>query len=110
MMYTRTNDIYKIARFTGNQANLLGVSFTENSNDAKTPETITWELKNGETIKTSATEVLSGLKLVNKTLGKNDQLSAIYYVPEDSPENSVYRLLIIELIKHYDSGNEFKEV
>lgn len=62
MMYTRTNDIYKITRLTGNQANLLGVSFAENSDSEKTPETIKWDLKNGESIRTSAAEVLSGLK------------------------------------------------
>ena len=114
MMYTRTNDLYKIARSTGNQSNLLGVSFAENSDSEKTPETITWDLKNGESIRTSAAEVLSqvisGLKLVNQTLVKNYQLSKIYYVPEDSPKDSVYEFLIIKLIKHYHSDRKFKEV
>lgn len=114
MMYTRTNDIYKITRLTGNQANLLGVSFAENSDSEKTPETIKWDLKNGESIRTSAAEVLSqvlsGLKLVNQTLGKNYQLSKIYYVPQDSPKDSVYEFLTIKLIKHYHSEGKFKEV
>ena len=52
MLYTRTNEIYRITRLTGNQANLLGVSFAENFDSKKTPETTKRDLKTPKSIKT----------------------------------------------------------
>jgi hypothetical protein len=50
------------------------------------------------------------LESVNQSLGTNYKLSKIYFSPFDSGANSVYNLLICKLIRHYHSGNEFKEV
>ena len=55
-------------------------------------------------------QVVSGLESVNQSLGTNYKLSQIYFSPFDSGTNSVYNLLICKLIRHYHSGNEFKEV
>ena len=55
-------------------------------------------------------QVLSGLKLVNKSLGTNYKLSKIYFSPFDSSRNRVYSGLIGALIRHSHSGNEFIEV
>ena len=55
-------------------------------------------------------QILSGLESVNESLGTNYKLSKIYFTPFDSPASRVYSGLIAVLIRHYHSGNEFKEV
>jgi hypothetical protein len=56
-------------------------------------------------IRTSKEEVLEqvlyGLESINKSLGTNSKFSKIYFSPSG---------LIAALIRHYHSGNEFKEV
>lgn len=54
-------------------------------------------------------QVLSGLELVNKSLGTNYKLSKIYFSPFDISINRVYSGLIAALMRHYHSGNEFKD-
>ena len=55
-------------------------------------------------------QVLSGLESVNQFLGTNYKLSKIYFSPFDISTNQIYSGLIAALIRHYHSGNEFKEV
>ena len=111
MRFLKTDNIYKIIRITGSQDNILGISFGEDD-----VEVIEWNFKNIDRrkIRTSKEEVLeqvlSGLESVNKSLGTNYKLSKIYFSPWDGASNSVYNLLICTLIRHYHSGNEFKEV
>ena len=110
MRFTKKDNIYRIIRLTGSQDNILGVSFGED-NEMKILE---WPIEEGEKIRTSKKEVLeqviSGLESVNQSLGTNYKLSEIYFLPSDSGAYSVYHLLICTLIRHYHSGNEFKEL
>ena len=53
---------------------------------------------------------MSGLKSFNQSFKTNYQLSEIYFLPSDSVRNSVYHLLIFELMKHYDYKKEFKQI
>ena len=55
-------------------------------------------------------QVLFGLESVNKSLGTSYKLSKIYFSPFDISTNRIYSGLIAALIRHYHSGNEFKEV
>ena len=111
MRFSKTNNIYKIIRITGSQDNILGISFGEDN-----IEVIEWNFNNIDKIRirTSKEEVLkqvlSGLESVNQSLGTNYKLSQIYFLPFDSGTNSVYNLLICKLIRHYHSGNKFKEI
>ena len=111
MRFSKTNNIYKIIRITGSQDNILGISFGENDT-----EVIEWNFSNinKSRIRTSKEEVLeqvlSGLKSVNQSLGTNYKLSKIYFSPFDISANRIYSGLIVALIRHYHSGNEFKEV
>ena len=79
-------------------------------------ELLEWDFPNIDKsrIRTSKEEVLeqvlSGLESVNQSLGTNYKLSQIYFSPFDSGTNLVYNLLICKLIRHYHSGNQFKEV
>jgi hypothetical protein len=111
MQFVKDGDIYKVARITGSQDNILGVSFSEQETAI---EVVEWDVKKGAKVRSSSTQVLdqalSGLKLVNDYLGKRYYLSKIYFLPSDSASNSVYEFLIQELIKHFDSGNAFVEV
>ena len=112
MRYTKTKNIYKISRFKSlHESNILGVSFSDNDKDKI--EIIQWELSQKKEILTSKAEVLEqvtlGLKLVNKSLNTSYKLSKIYFVASDSPNNSVYTLLISKLIRYYHSGKKFEE-
>ena len=111
MRFSKTNNIYKIIRITGSQDNILGISFGEDN-----IEVIEWNFNNIDKsrIQTSKEEVLeqvlSGLESVNQSLGTNYKLSKIYFSPFDISTNRIYSGLIAALIRHYHSGNEFKEV
>jgi hypothetical protein len=111
MRFSKTNNIYKIIRITGSQDNILGISFGEDD-----IEVIEWNFNNIDKsrIRTSKEEVLeqvlSGLESVNQSLGTNYKLSNIYFSPFDISTNRIYSGLIAALIRHYHSGNEFKEV
>ena len=116
MGFFKKDNIYRITRITGSQDNILGAAFDDKDrNDYNIEiEVIEWPIQEGEKIRTSKEEVLeqvvSGLESVNQSLGTNYKLSKIYFSPFDSGANSVYKLLICKLIRHYHSGNEFKEV
>ena len=111
MRFSKINNIYKIIRITGSQDNILGISFGEDD-----IEVIEWNFNNIDKsrIQTSKEEVLeqvlSGLESVNQSLGTNYKLSKIYFSPFDISTNRIYSGLIAALIRHYHSGNEFKEV
>nr|CAA45584.1 unnamed protein product [Cylindrotheca fusiformis] len=111
MRFSKTDNIYKIIRITGSQDNILGISFGEDD-----LEVIEWNFNSSDRsrIRTSKEEVLEqvlfGLESVNKSLGTNYRLSKIYFSPFDISTNRIYSGLIAALIRHYHSGNEFKEV
>lgn len=111
MQFVKNGDVYKIARITGSQDNILGVCFSDAECDI---ELVEWDVKNGAVVKTSGSQVLeqvlSGLKSVNGEIGKTYYLSKIYFLPSDRSSNSVYEFLIQELVKQLDSGGEFVEV
>jgi hypothetical protein len=116
MRFSKTDNIYKIIRITGSQDNILGISFVETNSSEADLEVIEWNFSNSDRsrIRTSKEEVLeqvlSGLESINKSLGTNYKLSKIYFSPFDISTNRIYSGLIAALIRHYHSGNEFKEV
>ena len=112
MRFTKKDGIYRIILLSGAQDNILGVSFDE-SNSNKI-EILQWPVEKGYKIQTSKEEVLeqvlSRLESVNKSLDNSYKLSKIYFLPSDRASNSVYKLLICKLIRHYHDGKEFKEI
>lgn len=114
--FFKEGDIYKITRVTGNRDNILGISFAEKNSNEDTIEVIEWNFPNTDSsrIRTSKeevlTQVLSGLNPLNEDLGTDYKLSKIYYVPSEDGSNLMYQTLLRMLLKHYHSGNEFKEV
>ena len=108
MKFIKDKDVYKVARITGVQDNILGVSFRESEADIKVIE---WDAKKDTIRKTSSEEVLvqvlDGLKETNEELGKDYKLSIIYFLPTDSASNSVYKFLIAQIVKRVDSKAEF---
>ena len=115
MKFSKTDKIYKVIRITGSQDNILGISFLETNSNESDLEIIEWNFSNCDKsrIRTSKEEVLkqvlSGLKSVNTSLGTNYKLSKIYFSPCDLSTNRIYSGLIAALIRHYHSGNKFKE-
>ena len=116
MQFIKTDNIYQIIRITGSQDNILGVAFDDKNNSDNNIEVIKWDFPNlaKGRIQTSKEEVLEqvlfGLESVNQSLGTNYKLSKIYFSPFDIPNDRVYSGLIGILIRHYHSGNEFKEI
>jgi len=96
-------------RFT-KKDNILGISFGKDNK----MKILKWPIKKSKKIWTSKKEILkqiiSGLKSVNQYLGINYKLSKIYFLLSDRKSNSVYKLLICKLIRHYHSRNKFKKV
>lgn len=116
MGFFKKDNIYSITRITGSQDNILGAAFDDKDRSDNNIEVIEWDFPNIDKsrIRTSKEEVLeqvvSGLESVNQSLGTNYKLSKIDFTLFDSGANSVYNLLICQLIRHYHSGNEFKEI
>ena len=116
MQFYLKDNIYQIIRITGSQDNILGVAFANENSSDNNIEVIEWHFANINTsrILTSKQQVLeqviSGLESVNQALGTNYKLSKIYFSPFDSPTSRIYSGLIAVLIRHYHSGNKFKEV
>lgn len=112
MQFSKKNEVYRIILLSGAQNNILGVSFGEFNSDKI--EVIEWAVGENCKVKTSKEEVLeqvlSGLESVNKSMDTNYKLSKIYFSPSDKASNSVYKLLICKLIRHYHAGKEFKEI
>lgn len=94
----------------------MGIRFAETNTSKSDPQVIKWDFRNSNKgiIQTSEKEVLNqvilGLELINKSLKTNYKLSKIYFSPFDASRNQIYYGLISTLIRHYHSGNEFKEV
>ncbi len=116
MGFSKSNNIYKVIQMTGNRDNILGISFAEKNSSEDSIEVVEWNFPNSDRsrIRTSKEEVLkqvlSGLNLMNESLGIDYQLSKIYYVPSEDGSNLMYQSLTQRLLFHYHSGNEFKEV
>ncbi|MGI9278032.1 MAG: hypothetical protein ACR2PX_00120 [Endozoicomonas sp.] len=111
MQFVKDGDVYKVARMTGSQDNILGISFSEHEVNV---DVVEWDVKQGAIVKSSSSQVLeqvlSGLKLVNDDLGKKYHLSKIFFLPSDNASNSVYEFLLQELVKRYDSKLCFKQL
>lgn len=116
MQFLKKDNIYFVTRITGYQDNILGAAFADKDKSDNNIEVIEQDFPNlaKSRFRTSKEEVLtqvtSGLKLFNQSRGTNYQLSKIYFTPFDSGAYSVYKLLICKWIRHYHSGNEFKEI
>ena len=115
MLFSKTDNVYKIARITGAQNNILGIEFMTDddfNNKIEVIECNLWNMGRSK-IKGSKEEilkqVLEGLKRINQRLGTKYKFSRIYFSPFDLPYNKVYACLTIYLITHYHTGETFKE-
>lgn len=105
MQFMRDGGFYKVARITGSQHNFLSLQLSEMISDI---EVISLPIKSGEAVRVEATSVLSqvksGLALANEELGGKYCISCVQYVPSDTPSNSVYEGLTVELIRRLHAG------
>ena len=108
MLYTKKNNVYRIVRITGSPDNILGVTFGDTKK-----QSIRMTKRNDKVCSSEQEilkQVMSGLESFNQSFETNYQLSEIYFLPSDSARNSVYHLLIFELMKHYHYKKEFKQI
>lgn len=133
MAFFKQGNIYGVTYTPSySRCNILGISFADKNSSETTIEVIEcnypksdftkylekrmakWDKSEKSKIGTSPEEVLkqvlSGLNWVNQALGTNYQLSKIYYVPSQDGADRIYESLIRKLIRHYQSGNEFREI
>ena len=116
MRFTKKDNIYTIARMTGNRDNILGISLSNTDSTEDKIEVIQWIFPkiDSSTIRTSKEEVLNqvltGFNWINKSYGTSYKLSKICYVPSENGSGSIYSLLTQYLLEHYHEGKEFKEV
>ena len=117
MGFLKKGNLYMLTRMTGNQNNILGITFGNAKTDSieNQIEVNTWELPEAKNspVRTSKEEVfeqvVSALNSVNQDLGTSYTLSKIYYVPSEDGSNFMYRTLLRRLIKHYHEGKKFQE-
>lgn len=115
MRFSKKDNIYKVMRNTGNQSNILGISFADKNSRENTIQVMQWSFPkiDNSIIRTSKEEVLkqvlSGLNSINQDLGTDYQLSKIYYVPSEDGADRIYETFTRMLIRHYHDGNEFIE-
>ncbi|MGO4703982.1 hypothetical protein [Dyella sp. 2RAB6] len=105
MQLVKSGDIYKIARITGAQDNLLGVTFADHPGEIelvalRTQDPSKVSAEPGEVLR----QVTIGLSDVNRELGTSYCLSKVFYLPNESAANSVYELLIVALVKKFEAG------
>ncbi|QBG97582.1 hypothetical protein [Xanthomonas oryzae] len=100
MQFVKDGDIYKVARITGVQDNILGVTFADQATEV---ELVALQIDESKKIRTKPDDLLAqvseGLAEVNAELGKIYFLSKVFYAPNESSENFVYKMLIKELVR-----------
>ncbi|MGW8338438.1 hypothetical protein ACWGY7_00055 [Xanthomonas axonopodis pv. khayae] len=105
MQFIKDGDIYKVARITGVQDNILGVIFTNKLSEV---EIVALKIDESKKIMAKPDDVLrqlfEGLAEICAELGKVYYLAKVFYLPNESSENSVYKILIRELVKKVDAG------
>ena len=121
-----------VIRATGHQSNILGISFAEKNSRETTIQVMEcnypksdftkylekrmakWDKSEKSKIGTSPeevlTQVLSVLNWVNQALETNYPLSKIEDLASEDGSDCIYQTLIRKLIKHYQSGNEVREI
>ncbi|NHR08790.1 hypothetical protein HA052_26740 [Chromobacterium haemolyticum] len=108
MQFVVDNGIYKVARVTGPQHNLLGIRLSDCDEEMKA---FPLKFKSGEKVRVSEADVLSqvksGLALANQVLSKKYFISEVYFLPSDTCVPGVYELLVGELIRRIDHGGHF---
>lgn len=108
MRFILDKDVYKVARVTGPEHNLLGIRLAD---DGCEIDVVQLPIKVGECNRidrdTVLAQVKQGLTDINAKLGKSYAVSQVFFVPSDTPSTSVYRYLTAELIKRIDSCGAF---
>jgi hypothetical protein len=110
MQYIFDNGVYKIARITGPQHNLLGIRLSDSECMKKI---VPLPIKDNEPTLLESDEVLNqveaGLIAINKELKRKYYISEIQFVPSDTNSPYVYSSLLKELIKRIDCKGDFIE-
>lgn len=111
MQFIHDGTFYKVARITGPAHNLLSLRFAEG--DAST-ELVVERLKpmlnpslDGQSV---ASEAQAGVEDANRQFGTAYRIAALQFADDDSPPESVYRLLAFSLVERLANGLPFVEV
>lgn len=99
MQFKFDDGVYKVARITGPQHNFLGIRLSDVGGEINIEAL---PMKNSESHRIEQdvvlAQVIEGLREINEKLGKSYFISQVFFVPSDSPSDSVYKFLIVELI------------
>jgi hypothetical protein len=110
MQFVVDDGVYKVARITGPQHNLLGIRLADSAGKMRV---ISLPVKNGGAARIDgenvARQVKSGLLKANNELCKEYYISEVRFVSTDTYSSEMYELLTIELIKRIDCGGEFSK-
>lgn len=112
MQFVFDGKFYKVIKITGPTHNMLGLVLDKDkSHDI---ETIALKLKMDEKDNIDPldvkSQVMSGIEAVNHELGVKYTVEKIQFVPSDTPSESVYKELAIEIIKRLIAGGKFTKV
>ncbi|MDQ1834241.1 hypothetical protein [Massilia scottii] len=108
MQFIRSGDAYQVARVTGPQHNLLGISLGDGTDAV---DVVALPIRAGEHARVDRNDVLAqvmaGLQTANHALDKRYAIARILFVPSDTPSSSVYAMLTVELIRRIDQQGVF---
>ncbi|MDF0606903.1 hypothetical protein HZU77_014790 [Neisseriaceae bacterium TC5R-5] len=108
MQFVFDSGLYKVARITGPQHNLLGIRISDTE---KKITAVPLVIQGGDVARINESDVInqvmSGLAQVNQELSKQYFVSEVQFLPSDTYSSDVYELLTVELIKRIDSGGKF---
>lgn len=111
MNFTRVGDFLAVSRITGPKHNLLQVKLDQGPQNAPRCEQLPaigscrHEPLNEPELVAS---ILDGMSLVNMELGTGYCVTHIRYVENDTKPEAVYGSMVVDLIRHLESGDEFQ--
>jgi hypothetical protein len=112
MQFVFDGKFYKAIKITGPRHNMLGLVLDKNSNHEI--DVIALRSSKDESNNISSLDVkdqvLSGVEAINHKFGVKYTVEKIQFVSSDTPSESVYKELTIEILKRIIAGEEFIRV
>lgn len=109
MQFAKIENVYRVARITGPNHNLLGIELGDESYDSVAIEALP-DNKSSDTclpIEDVKRYVLEGVRQANKEFGTNYLVKRIEFVASDTPPAEIYKLLAYTIIERLSRKNIF---
>jgi hypothetical protein len=112
MQFIFDGKFYKAIKVSGPMHNMLGLVLDKDKLHDIEIIALRSKIDQGDNVSALNVkdQVMSAIKTVNKEFGVKYTIEKIQFVPSDSPSDSVYRELTVEIIKRLIEGGKFNKV